>query len=497
MLSRVLSIAGPVWVYLTMAVLVYGIARQRKRLDWIALGPAFAGLLASAIFLAPIHRLFFDEDLYINIASNLTRAPVNQVTVMGGPDDIQVSSYYKEPAGWPVLLSLALLAGGRSEAVAFWFARLLFAIALAAVYHLAREMLPTRQQAVLAAILFGAVPVCFWYSVSAGTDIAAALMAVLGMWGVVTGNGALAAAGLAFAAQTRMELLVLVPLVWLSPKVSPKWKVVAGALVAVEVVHVAWVMSVASMLERAEEVSAAFSFGYIGRNLRDNFRYLFISPFDFPLVISVLAVLASGRRFLRPSPGAARRPLPWGEVWIGVLFAVYLVFYAGSFNLNPRYGIQILAPLTILAASFATRPIWIAALLISAILPATQRYELTPYLKALEADHRFCVQFASQLKPDDLVVSGQQEIFLTQGRRGMNAAFAESRKSRLEDEIRKRGKAWYHAGVRSTVVNSDEWRADRWMKSNFELHLIDSHEVSGIRIAFYEALIDRINREAR
>ena len=115
MLSRVLSIAGPVWVYLTMAVLVYGIAQQRKRLDWIALGPAFAGLLASAIFLAPIHRLFFDEDLYINIASNLTRFPVNQVTVIGGPDDIQVSSYYKEPAGWPVLLSFALLAAAAAR----------------------------------------------------------------------------------------------------------------------------------------------------------------------------------------------------------------------------------------------------------------------------------------------------------------------------------------------------------------------------------------------
>jgi hypothetical protein len=490
MLSRVLSIAGPVWVYLTMALLVYGIVQQWKRLDWIALAPALAGLLASVIFLSPIHRLFFDEDLYINIASNLTRFPVNQVTVMGGPNDIQVSSYYKEPAGWPVLLSFALLAGGRSEAVAFWFARLLFAFALAAVYHLAREMLPTRRQAVLAAILFGAVPVCFWYSVSAGTDIAAALMAVLGLWGVVTGNGALAAAGLAFAAQTRMELLVLVPLVWLSPKVSLKWKVVAGVLVAAEVVHVAWVISVASMLERAEEVSAAFSIGYIGRNLRDNFRYLFISPFDFPLVISVLAVLTGLRK-------SWKRRFPWEEAWIGVLFAVYLVFYAGSFNLNPRYGIQILAPLTILAASFATRPIWIAALLISAILPATQRYELTPYLTALEADHRFCAQFASQLKPDDLVVSGQQEIFLNYGRRGMNAAFAESRKKMLEDEIRKRGKAWYHAGVRSSVVNSDEWRADRWMKSNFELHLIDSHDVSGIRIAFYEILLNGVDREAR
>src|SRR5438552_1102609 len=180
MLSRVLSIAGPVWVYLTMAVLVYGIAQQRKRLDWIALGPAFAGLLASAIFLAPIHRLFFDEDLYINIASNLTRFPVNQVTVIGGPDDIQVSSYYKEPAGWPVLLSFAFLIAGRSEIVAFWFARFLFALTIAAVYQLARELLPTQRQALAAAILFAAIPVCFWYSLSAGTDMPAALMAALG-----------------------------------------------------------------------------------------------------------------------------------------------------------------------------------------------------------------------------------------------------------------------------------------------------------------------------
>src|SRR5712692_9719362 len=162
MFLRILSIGGPLWVYATMAVLIYGLFLERKRLEWLALAPAAAGLLASALLLAPIHRLFFDEDIYINIASNLTRFPVNQVTVMGGPDDIQVSSYYKEPGGWPVLLSFALLTGGRSEAVAFWFARLLFALALAGVYHLAREMLPTRRQAVLAAILFGAVPVCFW-----------------------------------------------------------------------------------------------------------------------------------------------------------------------------------------------------------------------------------------------------------------------------------------------------------------------------------------------
>src|SRR4051812_36916916 len=188
MLLRILSIAGPFWAYATIAVLAYGLFIQRKRLEWLARVPATVGVLASALLLAPIHRLFFDEDIYINVASNLTHAPVNQTTVAGGPRGIEVSTYPKEPAGWPVLLSFAFLPFGASETAAFWFARLLFGLAIAAVYHLARALLPTRMQAVIAAVMFGATPICFWYSVSAGTDMTAASMAVLGMWGMATGN---------------------------------------------------------------------------------------------------------------------------------------------------------------------------------------------------------------------------------------------------------------------------------------------------------------------
>ncbi len=35
------------------------------------------------------------------------------------------------------------------------------------------------------------------------------------------------------------------------------------------------------------------------------------------------------------------------------------------------------------------------------------------------------------------------------------------------------------------------------MKSTFELHLIDSREIGGMRIAFYEVLPKLVNREAR
>src|SRR2546427_8363540 len=152
MFLRILSRAGPLWVYATIAVLVCGIVRERNRFDWVGLALGTGALLATALFLSSSHRLFFDEDIYINVASNLTRAPVNQLTVMGGPNEIQVSTYNKEPVGWPVLLSFAFLIAGRSETVAFWFARLMFALAVAALYQLARELLQTRRQALLAAI---------------------------------------------------------------------------------------------------------------------------------------------------------------------------------------------------------------------------------------------------------------------------------------------------------------------------------------------------------
>ncbi len=409
MIARILSIAGPLWVYASLAILIYGLWGERRKLDWLALLPAIAGLLASIVFLSPIHRLFFDEDIYISIAGNLTHAPVNQLTVVGGPGEVQVSSYYKEPPGWPVLLSLVFLITGRSETVAFWAARILFAMAIAAVHQLAIEILGTRRQALAAAMIFGATPICFWFSVSAGTDIPAALFATLGMWGLLAGNGPLVAAGFALAAQTRMELLLLVPLVWVSRKISFKWKMAAASLVVIETVHVAWVMSVAPVLAQAERVTATFSPKYIGTNLLSNLSYM-LNPYTFSLGMMVVALLLAFYRGWRP----------WlAHSWLISfqtfgLFVVYLCFYSGSFDTNPRYSIQMLAPIAVLTSSLLKGRA--AFLLLSLVLPYTRSYEITSYLHALEADHRLSVEFASEVKANDLIVSAEPEMFLNQGR---------------------------------------------------------------------------------
>ena len=493
MIPRILSIAGPFAVYVTLAILVAGLWHERRKLEWLAVAPAGAGLLTSLIFLSPVHRLFFDEDTYISIAQNLTRAPVAQITLLGGPDDLQISTYHKEPPGWPVVLSLIFLITGRSERVAFIAARLFFVLAIAAVYQLAREMFDKRR-ALLAAILFGAAPVCFWFSLSTGTDIPSALAAALGMWGILAGNGMLAAAGFALAAQMRLELIILIPLVWLSGKVPWRWKWIAAVLVVVEVVHIGWVISIAPALAAVEKVRSAFGVEFVSGNFKTNLAYLF-NPLLFPAGITILAVAEIALSLLGKA-GAKRRRLPEAGMQILMLFGVYMFFYAGSFDINPRYTIQLLVPLTLMAVSLSNRPIIAAGLLASMVLPYAHPLELPTYVQALAADHRFSTQFADRFAPTDLIVSTEPEMFLNHDKRAMSAFYASQHAERLEEQVRQR-KVIYHSGVRTNRPDTEEWSADQWVKSHFELHLIDSQEIRGLQIAFYEMLLKNFDRETR
>jgi hypothetical protein len=246
-----------------------------------------------------------------------------------------------------------------------------------------------------------------------------------------------------------------------------------------------WVLSVSPILAEADYVSSGFALEYIPGNLLNNIKYL-LNPAAFAAGVTVLALWA-----------AARRRFPALLLQIGAVLPVYLLFYAGSFNLNPRYSIQILAPLAVLAASVVKRPVYIGALMLSLAVPYTQPREFTGYLEALAADHRFSVQFAQIARENDVVVSASPQVFMNQQRRAMDAVFASSRRDELDEELKNRDRVFYHSGVRANRLDSPEGVADRWMKSNFQLHLIDSREISGLRIAFYDVLPKPVDREAR
>jgi hypothetical protein len=479
-LPHILSIAGPIFSYITLALVVWGIYRQRSKLDRWALIPAGIGFAFSILLIPSVHLLFFDEDIYINIASNLSHGPVAQLTLLGGQDRIEASTYYKEPTGFPVLLSLAFLFTGTGETTAFVVARLLYAATLASFFLLARRIFEDRKPALWATLLFGGTSILFRFSASSGTDLAAALFSILGVLGIVSGNGLLAASALAMAAQVRLEMIVLLPLLLLARSISTRWKLWGLALAGEEILHLIWVFSIAPTLAKAEQVPSAFSVSYVLRNSAGDLKYLF-NPLLFPVGISILAVAA----ILYGPRKASVRGAPL-QSWIALPAAIYLVFYLGSFELNPRFSIQILAPLVLLAFRLSTnRYVTLGALgtLAFAYLPT---HEIPNYVTILASDHEIAVRLAARLGGNDLVISTEPEIFLNHGIHAMNTVLASERESLVREQFQKYGKVWYYSGVRTNVVGTQQSVADRWMKSHFDLHPVESHENQGFMTSIYE-----------
>ena len=237
-------------------------------------------------------------------------------------------------------------------------------------------------------------------------------------------------------------------------------------------------LSLAPQFEKVEHVTAGFSWHYIARNLSSDLTYLF-NPMIFPILITVLASLA----LLRKSP---QRLLLF--LWFGSIFGVYLCFYAGSFDLNPRYSIQIAAPLILLALSIATPRLALTALLLSAVVAHIRPFNLPDYVQVLGEDHRAAMKFADGIDRNTLVLTTEPEEFLNHGLSAMNAVYASEQPAKLRDEAKNFKAVVYYAGVRTNQEGSLEQLADRWVKSNFQLHLIDTQQIRGTRISYYELL---------
>ncbi len=503
MIPRVLSVAGPLLVYASLGVLLWALYKHRERLDRSVLAVSVLALTASLVFVEAGHRVYFDEDIYIQIASNLSRAPVAQLTLLGTPDIVEASTYYKEPVGYPSLLGLVFALFGASEGTAFLFTRFLFAFAAAGVYLLARDGFKQRWMAWVAAMTFLAVPVVLDYSVSAGTDIPMALFTVIGLWGLVSGLPALAVAGLALAVQMRLEAVVLTSLIVLGPSIGRKWKLIGLALVSGELFHLVWLLYTAPAYAAAVGIESTFSLGYIRDNLMSSVAYLFDQN-RFPWGISILAVLSMGAwawRVGRPRRGVTTvgAPEPAGVHyllgWIGLIMSVYLVFYAGSFDLNPRYSIQVVVPLILLAVSslrFLNRvqrlPVVVGlalSLLYSNLSGRPEDGDPANFVNVLAFDHSRMVEIAESFGQDSIVVTTEPEVFLNHDVAAMNAVFATERLSVLQAQSGRYASVLYYQSTRATVQNGEQWRADQMLKEEYKPTLIESYTIGGRRTALY------------
>ena len=506
-LPRALSVAVPLPTYAALVLLAWGFWQSRRLLDRWVLPVVVLALLASFAIIEDGHTLFFDEDIYIQIASNLSDLPVAQLTLVGGPEQVSVSTYYKEPAGYPTLLGLVFAIAGASEEAAFLFARALFALAAGAVYLLARDQFRSRWMGGMSALVFMFVPAVLEHSASAATDIPALLFAAVGFWGLVSGGPALAEAGFALAAQIRLEPIVLIAFVFFDPAISRRWKAIGAVLVSAQVLHVGWLLAGSSAYASAIGIESAFSFKYLIGNFVGSLGYL-LDGGRFPWGVTVLAMIALsawGIARLRHAGEAGKgsyRELHMAA-WIGLLWGVYLVYYAGNLGTNPRYVLQSIVPLILLATSaFALlSPLLrmaVGAGLALSLVFALVSVELSAEVETvLIADHRQMAEIAGTMGPEDVVLATEPEVFLNHGVAAANAVYVSERPDVVEMLHNEYRRVWYYAGARSNVVGGEQWRADRIIRSTLPLQLVDSYGVAGSTTELFELLFDPDDREGR
>ena len=348
-------------------VVLAQIRRRLDRRDALSLATLAGAALVLTLFVAPrTNRIYYDEQIYQSIGQNLADLKLAQMcndgTIEYGRLQCWLGEYNKQPYAYPHLLSVLYRIFGVSPTIAFRFNATIAAITVVAIYLLVFIVFADRTAAFFAALVMVLMPEQTLWSATAAVEPSASLACVIAMLFAAefrqskrTVALAATAVATAYAVQFRAESAVIVPVVGLMTfqgrfkdelKESRFWAVglLALALVSIHLGHL-----VAVRNEPWGTSDARLSFHYVVTNLRVN-GWFYLRDERFPILFTILAGvgLVTGRMLAARFEFAA---------YFALFFAVYLLFYAGSYNYGAdvRYSLMTFPPVAVLSGLGVSR----------------------------------------------------------------------------------------------------------------------------------------------
>ncbi len=412
-----------------------------KRKQWTVLG--LIGVLAFllAFFFAPrTHRIYYDETIDLNIGQSIAytgRAQmINYGEIKYGELTVHQGEYNKQPNAYPFLLSLLYRVFGCSETLSFLFNNFVFAFSALTIFGIAWLLFRDFRTGAYAALIWTVIPQnILWHNTTAAepsNTLFLALAVFLALSAVrSTGLGPyfLAAVGACFAAQFRMESLLIVPLVLIimglgnrSALRDRRFYYLVPAILALLLVHA---MHVACFIGHAWGAPASqdkFSLGYLGYNLKTNGLF-FLNGKSFPVLLTAFAILGLlSKRFV---PERLQLVL-----WFGAFWGVFLPFYAGSYSYGAdvRFSLMTFPALAAMAGfglatldgAFRTRlkvggPIGLSVIVVAFLAFAPRARTEGQEAWAARADHRYAREMLKDIPPNSLIFTHNPNMFLFWG----------------------------------------------------------------------------------
>ena len=446
------SLEACVFVGLAFAAAVlHELARTLDRRDLF--GAVALGALGVALTLTlppRTNRIFYDEQIYQNVARNLADSKRAQLCDAGAIRDgrlrCDVAEYNKQPYAFPHVLSLAYRALGVRPAIPFLVNAAAAGLAAACLYLTVVALFFDRIAAAGAALCLALTPEQLVWSSSGAAEPSASLACIAALLAAAcfvrlrtSSSLAGAAIAAAYAVQFRPESILIVPVVvlllWQRARDEfrvPRFWWAALLFLACAFVHTGHMAAVRT--EGWGTTEARMSLAYAAHNLRVNGRF-FLWDARFPPLFTLLA--AVGLAAQRSEAGKSTL-----VVYVLSFFGVALLFYAGSYDYGAdvRYSVATYPPLMMLAGLGAARLVssagrWIPHAAASAMLALAVvghlAWSYLPVVRstddsawAARADVEFARSFAATLPRDAYVLTHNPGMFHVWGVNAGQMAFA-------------------------------------------------------------------------
>ncbi len=463
------------------------------------------------------HRIFFDEDIYINTGQNMALRGqtgfCNYCSFELNQYRPQWLSYNKQPGGWPFLISNVFRLFGVDETYAFYLNNLILVATVLLIFFITRQLTADDFSAFLSALIFATVPHNLMWANTAAAEPAASLFNGLVVFLLILflqyGKNRhlfFLAVTLPLAGQIRTESIVIlgftiIMLVIFSPKTLCNRKlwthaILTAALLIPQILHLYLVNGYSWGAEGPK-----FAARYFYDNIGPNSSYFFSNDY-FPVLMSVLAVVG----LLMTRVQVRGRILIL--IWFLCYWCVFLFFYAGSydFGADNRFALLTFIPLAVLAAlgagvlkeklnvlianaykitkggkkynyQNAANTIYRIAPILITVLVLFSFARFLPLIRqeAREAwqaryDHKYAKEFTKKIPRDSVVLSQVPAMFAIWGQSAIQTYAGIEYPDLIERLLVKyRGHVYFHYNYWCNTQSRSHQRLCRAMREKYEL----------------------------
>jgi len=316
--------------------------KKIKKSTWIILIIILLFGFYLRMFVVPhSHHIFFDEDIYLNMAQNIVNEGKACLCNYGNTENCFNCISNKQPYGLPAFYSIFFFLFGVSETVAVNVSIIIATFSILLVFLVSYLIFKEEKLSVYSALVFTLVPIHLRWSVTQALGpllvFFSLLTILLFLIYLEKRKGFILFAffcTLAYACQIRPEsmLMAVVAASFFIFMDHNIFKIVRDkkfliALILFFILILPTVEHTDNMKHEDWGASGSkFSKDIIKRNLADNSRF-FVENTRFPLIFTIFSII--GLIFgLYKYP---KKIIPF-IIWFLLFFAIFIPFYAGSFN---------------------------------------------------------------------------------------------------------------------------------------------------------------------